>query len=307
LGACCWRLASGLLAGGWNFTLKPLQPKFETSSTRSPAWAGCSPSQQLGDTLKACGLAVLLTRIGRRCTCKPLAEFAELAGLPLPTALATAGALLRNGLLLLAAGWRSSRSSTCRCSAAAGPQPEDEPRRGQEGDSRSRGQRRGQGPRMRARMRELSSRRMLAAVPQADLVVMNPTHYAVALKYDEAKMSAPRVVAKGADLLALRIRDMARTPRCRCCRRRRWRVRCTRTPRSTRRSRPRCSVPWRRCWPGCTSCAPRWPGRRRCPPPPPCEVPPDSTRGARPRRWKGRGMNAALATLQRLLGPQRRP
>jgi flagellar biosynthetic protein FlhB len=47
-------------------------------------------------------------------------------------------------------------------------------------------------------------------VPKADLVVMNPTHYAVALKYDDAKMAAPRVVAKGADLLALRIRDIAR-------------------------------------------------------------------------------------------------
>ena len=58
-------------------------------------------------------------------------------------------------------------------------------------------------------MREMSNRRMLAAVPKADLVVMNPTHYAVALKYDDARMGAPRVVAKGADLLALRIRDVA--------------------------------------------------------------------------------------------------
>ena len=62
---------------------------------------------------------------------------------------------------------------------------------------------------MRARMREMASRRMMAAVPKADLVVMNPTHYAVALKYDEASMGAPRVVAKGADLTALRIRDVA--------------------------------------------------------------------------------------------------
>ena len=62
-------------------------------------------------------------------------------------------------------------------------------------------------------MREMVNRRMLAAVPRADLVVMNPTHYAVALKYDEAKMAAPRVIAKGADLLALRIRDLARDAR----------------------------------------------------------------------------------------------
>ena len=59
-------------------------------------------------------------------------------------------------------------------------------------------------------MREMSRRRMLAAVPKADLVVMNPTHYAVALKYDDTQMAAPRVVAKGADLLALAIRDTAK-------------------------------------------------------------------------------------------------
>ena len=62
----------------------------------------------------------------------------------------------------------------------------------------------------KVRMREMSRRRMLAAVPKADLVVMNPTHYAVALKYDESKMAAPRVVAKGADLLAMTIRDTAK-------------------------------------------------------------------------------------------------
>jgi flagellar biosynthesis protein FlhB len=47
-------------------------------------------------------------------------------------------------------------------------------------------------------------------VPAADIVVMNPTHYAVALKYDQNAMGAPRVVAKGTDRLAMRIRDLAR-------------------------------------------------------------------------------------------------
>jgi flagellar biosynthetic protein FlhB len=50
---------------------------------------------------------------------------------------------------------------------------------------------------------------MMQAVPKADIVVMNPTHYAVALKYDEKAIGAPRVVAKGTDRLALRIRDLA--------------------------------------------------------------------------------------------------
>jgi flagellar biosynthetic protein FlhB len=84
-------------------------------------------------------------------------------------------------------------------------------------------------------MRQLANKRMLAAVPEADLVVMNPTHYAVALKYDEATMAAPKVVAKGTDLLALRSATWPPSTRCRCLRRRRWRVRCTPTPRSTRK------------------------------------------------------------------------
>ena len=64
--------------------------------------------------------------------------------------------------------------------------------------------------RIKQRMREMARKRMLAAVPSADLVVMNPTHYAVALKYDDARMGAPRVIAKGTDLLAMKIRDLAR-------------------------------------------------------------------------------------------------
>jgi flagellar biosynthetic protein FlhB len=64
--------------------------------------------------------------------------------------------------------------------------------------------------RMRLRMREMSRQRIMTSVPTADLVVMNPSHFAVALKYDDATMAAPRVVAKGADLLAFTIRDVAR-------------------------------------------------------------------------------------------------
>lgn len=60
------------------------------------------------------------------------------------------------------------------------------------------------------RQRELAQGSSVAQVPAADLVLMNPTHYAVALKYDEKTMAAPHVIAKGADLNALRIRDMAK-------------------------------------------------------------------------------------------------
>ncbi len=63
--------------------------------------------------------------------------------------------------------------------------------------------------RLRRMQREMSKRRMMAEVPNADVVITNPSHYAVALRYDGAKMSAPSVVAKGADLIALRIREIA--------------------------------------------------------------------------------------------------
>ena len=63
--------------------------------------------------------------------------------------------------------------------------------------------------RIRARQQAIARRRMMQAVPKADVVVTNPTHYAVALQYDSQKMAAPTVVAKGMNLLALRIREIA--------------------------------------------------------------------------------------------------
>jgi len=68
-------------------------------------------------------------------------------------------------------------------------------------------------PRVRARIRQIrqqrARRRMLAEVPNATVVITNPTHYAVALTYDRATHAAPRVVAKGVDAMAARIRDVA--------------------------------------------------------------------------------------------------
>lgn len=63
--------------------------------------------------------------------------------------------------------------------------------------------------RIRQAQREMARRRMMAEVPKADVVVTNPTHYAVALRYDAAKMGAPVVVAKGSDLVAQKIRELA--------------------------------------------------------------------------------------------------
>ncbi len=63
--------------------------------------------------------------------------------------------------------------------------------------------------RVRGMQQQMAQRRMMQAIPKADVVVMNPTHFAVALRYDSDNMRAPRVVAKGLDLVAQRIRSVA--------------------------------------------------------------------------------------------------
>ena len=73
----------------------------------------------------------------------------------------------------------------------------------QEGDPQIKG-------RIRQKMREVSQRRMMQALPQADVVITNPTHYAVAIKYDPAVSDAPLVIAKGQDFLAQKIKEIAR-------------------------------------------------------------------------------------------------
>ena len=63
--------------------------------------------------------------------------------------------------------------------------------------------------RIRSLQQQVAMRRMMEDVPDADVVITNPTHFAVALKYDDGSMGAPRVVAKGKDLIAARIRELA--------------------------------------------------------------------------------------------------
>ena len=64
--------------------------------------------------------------------------------------------------------------------------------------------------RIRRIQREMAQKRMMAEVPKADVIITNPTHLAIAVKYDPGSMQAPIVVAKGADFIAEKIRDIAR-------------------------------------------------------------------------------------------------
>jgi flagellar biosynthesis protein FlhB len=198
-----------VLCGGWNFTLKPLAPKFEKINPLT-GLARLVGLQQLGDTLKSCLLAVVLGTVGALFVAAQMPLFMQLLAMPLPVALATGGSHVQTGLMLMGGVLLAfalvdvplQRHLLLRRLRMDVTELKKE-MRDVEGNAEVKGK-------MKLRMREMASRRMLAAVPRADLVVMNPTHFAVALRYDEAAMGAPRVVAKGADLLALRIRDLAK-------------------------------------------------------------------------------------------------
>lgn len=63
---------------------------------------------------------------------------------------------------------------------------------------------------LREKQRQIATRRMMEEVPKADVIITNPTHYAIAIKYDEVVASAPYIVAKGTDTIALKIKEVAK-------------------------------------------------------------------------------------------------
>ncbi len=202
-------VAAGVLSGGWNFTTQPLAPRWDKISPIA-GFGRMFSMHQLVETLKACGLALVLGLIGAFYLSSQVPGFTGLIAQPLPAALGTAGTLLVQGLALLLLALAAfalvdvplQRTLLLRRLRMTVEEAKKEHKE-TEGNPEIKA-------RLRQKMREISGRKMLAAVPQADLVVMNPTHFAVALKYDEATMSAPRVVAKGQDLLAFKIRDLAK-------------------------------------------------------------------------------------------------
>jgi flagellar biosynthetic protein FlhB len=202
-------VAAGVVAGGWNWTLKPLGPNFGKLNPLTGV-RNLVSRHHLTGTLKAVLLATVIGAIGAMYLKSRLPEFTDALAMPLPQAFAHVLHSLQAGLALVVLALAlfalvdvPLQRHLHRNQLKMSHQEVKQEQRDSEGNVEVKAK-------VRAKMRELVKRRMMAAVPTADLVVMNPTHYAVALKYDENTMAAPRVVAKGADLLAMRIRDLAR-------------------------------------------------------------------------------------------------
>jgi flagellar biosynthetic protein FlhB len=213
LAAMAMLLAGTTLAvSGWNLTLKALEPKFDRVNPLAGIGRLVGWRSMLGQ-LRVGLLAAVLLGSAAWYVAQHADEIDALSRMPLGTALSTGFGWLAGGLTLLAGV----------CLVAAGIdvpmqifkhradlrmtlEEVKKEHKESDGDPHVKGER-------RRRAREMSRGRMLAAVPTASVIITNPTHYAVALYYDENSMSAPRIVAMGADHLAFKIREVATAAR----------------------------------------------------------------------------------------------
>lgn len=201
-------LLSAIGAGGWVFSFKPVTPQFNRLNPLTGV-GNLFTKQQLAQIAKMLLLSAVLTFVAWKHLAGSLGRVAQLVLLPAPAALGLVGQWLTEGmgLLLLVVFLAAAidvplQAYFFKAQRRMSHEEVKQEHKESDGNPQIKG-------RIRQRQRELADRASVAAVPKADFVLMNPTHYAVALRYDEATMAAPQVVARGTDLVAMRIRDLA--------------------------------------------------------------------------------------------------
>jgi len=207
-GTVFFAAASNLAQTGFLFTTEPLRPNFERLNPVAGVKKLFSP-QSLAELVKAVIKFALVGFVAWRVIRGEipfLPEIIEKTPKEIILYFLRVGSsiLLQCGLLLLflAAGDYAFQWWSFEKSIRMTKQEVKEEFRQQEGDPAVKS-------RIRSLQREKARRRILQEVPKADVVITNPTHFAVALRYERGSSEAPRVVVKGADLMALRIREIA--------------------------------------------------------------------------------------------------
>jgi flagellar biosynthetic protein FlhB len=202
-------VASPLLIGGWNFSAKAFMPNF----------GKLNPMRGLGNMVSTNALIELLKAVAKTLLVSAVAWFVVLSqkdaviGLvaePFGTAAPHLGSLIAKAFLTMVGAlgaiaildgpyqmWHHADKLKMTRQEVIQESKESD------GNPQIKGK-------IRQMQREMASRRMMANVPTADVVVTNPTHFAVALKYGEGQRGAPRVVAKGTDEVAAKIRELAK-------------------------------------------------------------------------------------------------
>jgi len=200
-------LVAPLAIGGWSFAPSAILPKFSRINPLSGI-ARLFSMRGVAELGKALLKASLIGGLAAFVLWRAKDGMLELAGQPFDSALGATAALVMVSVLTIAAAmsaiaavdvplqiWQYARNLRMTREDVKRETKESE------GDPHVKAA-------VRAQQRAAARKRMMAEIPKADVVVTNPTHYAVALRYEQS-MRAPTVVAKGADLLAARIRGIA--------------------------------------------------------------------------------------------------
>jgi len=203
-------LASVILLGGWNFSLESLRPKFSNLDPIKGLKTRVFSMNGVIELVKALLKFVLIGSLACGWLWLHRADYIAIGQMAIiPAIEASFAALLAGGLVYLAGAlliagidvplqlYQSSQKLKMTKQEV----------RDEYKDSEGKPELKS---RVRQLQREISQRKMMSNVPAADVVITNPTHFSVALKYDPKGKGAPIVIAKGADHVAMKIRDIAR-------------------------------------------------------------------------------------------------
>jgi flagellar biosynthetic protein FlhB len=200
-------LISAVGAGGWVWSFKPITPQFNRLNPLSGA-ANLFSKQQMTNVAKMVLMTTILTFVAWKYMGNSIEEMAALVLQPSPVAIRYVANWLAGGMaMLLLVVFLTALIDVplqlffFKSRLKMSHQEVKQEHKESDGNPQIKG-------RQRQRQREIADGASVTAVPKADFVVMNPTHYAVALKYDDT-MSAPQVISKGTDLIAMKIRDLA--------------------------------------------------------------------------------------------------
>lgn len=202
-------IVSPILVGGWNFAPKALQPKFSKLNPIT-GFIKLFSMRNFLELIKAILKVALIGGVAVLVIVQLEGQIMHLSKMNTLAALAGAGEIIVWAFILISLSlivialidvpfqlWEHTRQMMMT------KQEVKEEHKQQEGDPQVKG-------RIRQLQREMAQRRMLQKVPEADVVITNPTHFAVALKYDPNTMREPVVIAMGADLIASQIRTLAK-------------------------------------------------------------------------------------------------
>ena len=202
-------ILGSLVSGGWNFSLQPLMPDFSRINPLK-GLGNIFSKKKLAEIAKMTLVTIILIAITSSYLSTHMAAIATLVLQPSVMALQALTDWLTHGmelLLLVILGVAlldvPLQGFLHKSQLKMSLQEMKDEHKESDGNA--------QVKRMRqTKHREMSQRKSLQAVPKADFILMNPTHYAVAIQYDEKTMAAPRLISKGADLIAMKIRDIGK-------------------------------------------------------------------------------------------------